>query len=293
MSNFGLLPKWFSKISPKTRTPVRTIIVFGSIGALMALIGHLDWVADLYNFGALLSYLMVNISLIILRHTDRETYRSWSVPLAFKLSVRGSQYEIPLPSLLGIIACSSIWILVVLFHPMGRLLGFSWMSIGIIIYTLHRRHIGKPLLSRDIGATIKPMTYKMNALVLLRPEEKEEACESISNSLDARFRLTLMSIISTDKWDLSLEKADEYRRLLESDLEKLASSLESSGYETKLSVQLGSLRRIVAEKATSEEYDFIVVLRGKGFKKGKRNGFEDMISFVSAVAPGKLMVVRR
>ncbi len=293
MSNFGLFPKWFSKINPKTRTPVRTIIVFGSIGALMALIGHLDWVADLYNFGALLSYLMVNISLIVLRHTDRETYRSWKVPFSFKLNMRSSQYEIPLPSFLGIIACSSIWVLVVLFHPMGRLLGFSWMAIGIIIYTLHRRHVGKPLFSRDIGITIKPMTYKMNALVLLRPEEKEEVTESISKSLDARFRLTLMSIISTDKWDLPLSKAEEYKKLLDSDLREIASILESSGFETESAVQLGSLKRIVAEAAVSEKYDFIVLLRGKAFKKGKRNGFEDMISFVSTVAPGKLMVVRR
>jgi hypothetical protein len=58
-------------------------------------------------------------------------------------------------------------------------------------------------------------------------------------------------------------------------------------------VQLGSLKRIVAEAAVSEKYDFIVLLRGKVFKKGKRNGFEDMISFVSTIAPGKLMVVRR
>ncbi|KXH75340.1 MAG: hypothetical protein AM326_09060 [Candidatus Thorarchaeota archaeon SMTZ-45] len=293
MSNFGLFPQWFSQVNPKTRTPIRTIIVFGAIGALMALIGHLDWVADLYNFGALLSYLMVNISLIVLRHTDRETYRSWKVPFSFQLNIRGTRYEIPLPSFLGIIACSSIWILVVLFHPMGRLLGFSWMGIGILIYTLHRRHIGKPFLSRDIGSMIKPMTYKMNALVLLRPEEKEEVAESISSSLDARFRLTLMSIISTDKWELSLSKADEYRRLLESDLKEIASNLESSGFETESNVQLGSLKRIVAEAAVSEKYDFIVLLRGKVFKKGKRNGFEDMISFVSTVAPGKLMVVRR
>ncbi len=293
MSNFGLFPEWFSKVNPKTRTPIRTIIVFGSIGALMALIGHLDWVADLYNFGALLSYLMVNISLIVLRHTDKDTYRSWKVPFAFRLNIRGTRYEIPLPSFLGIIACSSIWILVVLFHPMGRLLGFSWMGVGIIIYTLHRRHIGKPLLSRDIGSTIKPMAYKMNALVLLRPEEKEEVAESISTSLDPRFRLTLMSIISTDKWDLPLSKAAEYRNLLESDLKEIASSLESSGFETESNVQLGSLKRIVAETATSEKYDFIVLLRGKALKKGKRNGFEDMISFVSTVAPGKLMVVRR
>ncbi|MFW9956346.1 MAG: APC family permease [Candidatus Thorarchaeota archaeon] len=293
MSNFGLFPKWFSKVNTKTRTPVRTIIVFGSIGAIMALIGHLDWVADLYNFGALLSYLMVNISLIILRQTDRETYRSWKVPFSLRIHVKGIQYEVPLPSLLGIIACSSIWILVVLFHPMGRLLGFSWMGIGIIIYTLHRRHIGKPLLSREIGATIKPMTYKMNALVLLRPEEKKEVAESISGSLDARFHLTLMSIISTDKWDLPLSKANEYKQLLESDLQEIASNLESSGFETEFNVQLGSLKRIVADLAVSEKYDFIVLLRGKVFKKGKRNGFEDMISFVSSLAPGKLMVVRR
>lgn len=293
MSNFGLLPKWFSKVNPKTRTPVRTIIVFGSIGALLALIGHLDWVADLYNFGALLSYLMVNISLIVLRQTDRETYRSWKVPFSFRLNYKDRKYEVPLPSFLGILACSSIWLLVVLFHPMGRLLGFSWTGIGIFIYIIHRRHIGKPLMSRDIGATIKPMTYKMNALVLLRPEEKAEVAESISSSLDARFRLTLMSIISTDKWDLSLSKADEYKRLLESDLKDIALSLESSGFETESNVQLGSLKRIVAEAASSEEYDFIVLLRGKVFKKGKRNGFEDMISFVSTIAPGKLMVVRR
>jgi APA family basic amino acid/polyamine antiporter len=293
MSNFGLLPKWFSKVNIKTRTPVRTIIVFGSIGALLALIGHLDWVADLYNFGALLSYLMVNISLIVLRQTDHETYRSWKVPFSFKLNYKGRNYEIPLPSFLGMVACSSIWVLVVLFHPMGRLLGFSWTGIGIVIYVLHRRHIGMPLMSRDIGLTIKPMTYKMNALVLLRPEEKEEVAESISSSLDARFRLTLMSIISTDKWELSLSKADEYKRLLESDLREIVQSLESSGFETESNVQLGSLKRIVAEAAVSEKYDFIVLLRGKVFKKGKRNGFEDMISFVSTIAPGKLMVVRR
>ena len=293
MSNFGLLPKWFSKVNSRTRTPIRTIIVFGSIGAVMALIGNLSWVADLYNFGALLSYLMVNISLIVLRQKDKEAYRSWKVPLAIRLDINNETYEIPIPSLLGIIACSSIWLLVVIFHPMGRLLGFSWTGIGILIYVLYRRRIGKPLFSRDIGSSIKPMTYKMNALVLIRPEEKETVVDSLQSSFDARFRFTLMSVISTDKWKLPFAMADQYKALAASDLRSISAELRSSGFETKEIVHVGSPKKIVTEAAISDQFDFVIVVRGKAFKKGKREGYDDMVSLISTIAPGKLMVVRR
>jgi len=293
MSNFGLLPEWFSKVNSKTRTPVRTIIVFGSIGAILALIGQLDWVADLYNFGALLSYLMVNISLVVLRQTDKEAHRSWKVPFTITLNIKQKPYDIPLPSLLGIIACSSIWLLVVIFHPMGRLLGFSWTGIGILIYIIHRRRVGKPLFSRDIGSGIKPMTYKMNALVLIRPEEREEIADSLRSSIDTRFRLTLMSVISTDKWELPLTTADEYRKLANLDLRNISAELATSGFETRELVLIGSVEKVVTEAAISDQYDFVIVIRGKSFKKGKRESVDDMISLVSNVAPGKLMVVRR
>ncbi|MDH4212934.1 MAG: APC family permease [Candidatus Thorarchaeota archaeon] len=293
MSNFDLLPAWFSKVNSKTRTPVRTIIVFGSIGALLALIGQLDWVADLYNFGALLSYLMVNISLIVLRQTDKEAHRSWKVPFTFKLTIKQKSYDIPLPSLLGIIACSSIWLLVVIFHPIGRLLGFSWTTIGILIYAIHRRRIGKPFFSRDIGSSIKPMTYKMNALVLIRPEEREEIAESLRDSFDTRFRLTLLSVISTDKWDLPLTAAIEYKKLASLDLRNISVELTDFGFETREIVHVGSVKKVVTEAAISDQYDFVIVIRGKSFKKGKRDSIDDMISLVSSIAPGKLMVVRR
>jgi len=293
MGNFGLLPKWFSKVNSRTRTPIRTIVVFGSIGAVMALIGQLDWVADLYNFGALLSYLMVNVSLIVLRQTDTEAHRSWEVPLAIRLNINEKIYEIPIPSLVGIIACSSIWLLVIIFHPMGRLLGLSWTGIGILIYVLYRRRIGKPLFSRDIGSSIKAMTYKMNALVLIRPEEKETIVDSLQSSFDTRFRFTLMSIISTDKWKLPLAMASEYKTLASSDLRSISAELKSSGFETKEVVHVGSPRKIVTEAAISDQYDFVIVVRGKAFKKGKREGYDDMVSLISTIAPGKLMVVRR
>ncbi|MFW9907020.1 MAG: amino acid permease [Candidatus Thorarchaeota archaeon] len=293
MSNFGLLPAWFSKINVRTRTPIRTILVFGSIGALMALIGALDWVADLYNFGALLSYLMVNISLIVLRQTDRETHRSWRIPMSVKVPFRGNHYDIPLPSVIGIIACSTIWSLVIIFHPVGRILGLSWTLIGVLIYSAYRWKTGRPLLSKEIGNSILPMTYKMNAIVLIRPEEKEDVVEAIRDSLDTRFRLTLLSIIRPDQWQMTLEVARQYKELARHDLWELARELSSSGFETDIKVQLGRLNKVISLLVKDESYDFIIILREKTSKKSKRDVSDDMVSMISALSPGKLMVVRK
>jgi signal recognition particle GTPase len=137
------------------------------------------------------------------------------------------------------------------------------------------------------------MIYKMNALVLIRPEEKETIVDSLQSSFDTRFRFTLMSVISTDKWKLPLSIADQYRMLASSDLKIMSAELRSSGFDTKEAVLVGSITKVVAEAAKSDQYDFVIVVRGKAFKKGKRDAYDDMVSLVSTIAPGKLMVVRR
>ncbi len=292
MSHFGLLPKWFSKVHPKTRTPIRTIFVFGSIGATMALLGHLDWVADLYNFGALLSYLLVNISLIILRQTDKDTHRTWKVPFNLKIGYKGEKYVIPIPNLIGAFACFSIWILVVLFHPMGRLLGLTWTTVGMIVYFVYRRKQGKPFFSKDIGLTIKPAAYKINAVVFVRPEERESIVDAIAESIDTSMRLTLQSTIATDQWSLSLSAAIEYRNSIMNDLRVMAKELQKYGFETKVNVVIGPLEKTVIETVTSSDVDFAILVRRKVSKK---RAFErdNLSTAISRAAPGKLMVLRR
>jgi APA family basic amino acid/polyamine antiporter len=292
MSHFGLLPKWFSKVNSKTRTPVRSILVFGLIGATMALIGQLDWVADLYNFGALLSYLLVNISLIILRQTDRDTHRSWRVPFNLRFTRKGQTYVIPLPNVVGVAACASIWTLVILFHPIGRLLGLAWTGIGMTVYVVYRRMQGRPLFSREIGLTIKPAVYKMNALVFVRPEERETIVEAIAESLDTSLRLTLQSIVTTDYWEMPLARAIAYKSSIEEDLDSMANELSNYGFEVKTSVEIGPLQKTVVELVTSSEVDFAVLVRRKISKK---RSFErdSLNAIISIAAPGKLMLLRR
>lgn len=292
MSNFGLLPKWFSKVNRRTRTPIRAIIIFGMIGALMALIGQLDWVADLYNFGALLSYLLVNISLIILRQTDKETHRSWQVPLNIRVRYHDKKYIIPIPNVVGMVACFSIWLLVVLFHPMGRILGLTWISIGMLVYFGYRRSRKMPFFSRDIGQTIKPAIYKTNAVVFLRPEEMDSIIDTITHSLDTSYRLTLQSIVSIEHWSLPLAKVIEYQRSIQEDLASKAEELISLGYEVRVKVPIGSLSGTIISEVTSSEVDFAILIRRK-ITKRETVDRDNLHSIISTSAPGKLMLLRR
>ncbi|RLG41710.1 MAG: hypothetical protein DRO05_03275, partial [Thermoproteota archaeon] len=108
MGRYGLMPRWFYKVHRKFRTPIRTILIFGTIGALMTFMRRIEQVADVYAFGALLSYVLVNLSLIRLRRMDRDAFRPWKSPGSL---VIGGE-EVPLVGALGFAVCFVMWILV-------------------------------------------------------------------------------------------------------------------------------------------------------------------------------------
>src|SRR6266550_8825263 len=81
MSQFDLLPAWFSKVSTRFATPSRAVVVFGGVALLQTIFAFftpgqpgksaaIDVLADLYAFGATTGYLLVFISLFVLRMRD-------------------------------------------------------------------------------------------------------------------------------------------------------------------------------------------------------------------------------
>ncbi|MHA1754513.1 MAG: APC family permease [Candidatus Odinarchaeia archaeon] len=301
MSRFNLFPKWFYKTHKNFKTPYRTIIVFGLIGASMAFIGQLDLIADLYNFGALMSYLLVNICLIALRNQEPEAYRSWKIPGSISLKIKGKKIEIPLISLFGSIMCAAIWSLVILYHPEGRLLGVVWIVLGVIGFTIYRLKNKMPLLSKYTGKLIYPSGYIMNATVLIRtPEEEEAIANIIKKGLDKRFYLKLLAIL--DPKDFGL-KPDDVSSILEmeklqdevyKELGNICKLLRKSGYECLISIEIGSYYSIIEQELESEDTDQLVFIKRKTFKKDFKKELEDksLLSIISKY-PGKVTVLRR
>lgn len=300
MGRFDLLPRWFYKVHPRFKTPVRTIVVFGLIGMALALVGDLTFAADLYNYGALLSYIIVNTCLIVLRNKEPGTFRSWKVPGAIAIPFGERKIVIPVISLIGAISCTILWSLILTFHVTGRILGTAWVVIGVVGFIALRRMKHMPVLTAETGKRILPGGYMLNAVALVRtPVDEESTTAAISEALDTRFRISLLNVVDPAELGLKIDELKEYTQINEyrdkslKELQAIARKLRSKGYEVSPRVDIGNYEEIVNQEAAADKNDLVVLIRRKALKGHIEKEREDSAVAVLSKYPGKIMIVRR
>ena len=134
MSRDGLLPKSFSKVHPKYRTPYITTILTGVVVGVTSMFTSIDEMVDLTNIGTLFAFILVCIGILILRKKDPERERSFRTPL------------VPLTPILGIFSCFYLmfglpWVTWIRFA--------GWLMVGLLIYIMYGRNKSK--LNPNIG----------------------------------------------------------------------------------------------------------------------------------------------
>lgn len=122
MSRDGLLPRWFSAIHPKYRTPHRPTLIVGVVTAMVSGLTPIAEVAELVNIGTLSAFIVICSSVMILRYRRPELERSYRTPL------------VPFIPLIGI--GFSIWLIASL-PPVTWLRFLIWLGIGLVIYFLY------------------------------------------------------------------------------------------------------------------------------------------------------------
>lgn len=124
MSRDGLLPRFFSRVHPRFRTPYRPTILLGVIIAIVAGFTSLSELAELVNIGTLFAFVVVAISVIILRRTRPDLPRAFRTPL------------VPLLPIVSVAA--SLWLMLNL--PAETWVRFGvWMVIGFVVYFFYGR----------------------------------------------------------------------------------------------------------------------------------------------------------
>lgn len=119
MSNDGLVPKLFSDLHPKFRTPYKSNLFFlGFVGIFAAFVPG-DIVGDMTSIGTLFAFILVCAGVWIMRVKNPEIKRQFKTPL------------VPLVPILGILVCTAM--IIGLGWPNWVRLGI-WMAIGVIIY---------------------------------------------------------------------------------------------------------------------------------------------------------------
>lgn len=145
MSRDGLLPRFFSHVHPRFKTPHRPTILLGVIIAILAGFTSLSELAELVNIGTLFAFVVVAIGVIILRRTRPELPRSFRTPW------------VPFLPIVSVLA--SLWLMLNL--PAETWLRFGiWMVIGFVIYFLYGRSHSRLGLQQEttVGEVPRPQS---------------------------------------------------------------------------------------------------------------------------------------
>jgi APA family basic amino acid/polyamine antiporter len=145
MAGHKQLPPILSRVHPKRYTPYVAIALFGTIAALLVAPGSISALADLYAFGAMISFTVAHVCVVTLRFKMPDYERPWRTPI--NIPFRGK--SIPVLAVLGGLGTATVWVVVVFTHATGRTVGIAWMVAGVIMYVLYRRAKGYSLTKTE------------------------------------------------------------------------------------------------------------------------------------------------
>ena len=125
MSRDGLLPKIFSRVHPRFRTPAVATWIAGFLVGIPG--GSLDigTLSDLSNIGTLFAFVLVSLGVIILRYKQPERHRGFRAPGGLAAPILSVLFCVLLMAGLPILT----W-----------LRFFFWLIIGMGVYWLYSRH---------------------------------------------------------------------------------------------------------------------------------------------------------
>jgi APA family basic amino acid/polyamine antiporter len=122
MSRHGLLPPFFSKLSPRFSTPANGTLITMAFAAALGGVLPISILGELVSIGTLLAFVLVCLAVIVLRATRPEVKRPFVTPFS------------PIVPILGILVCGAM---------MAGLPGDTWIRLavwflaGLVVFALY------------------------------------------------------------------------------------------------------------------------------------------------------------
>ena len=135
MARDGLLPPVFAKLHPRFQTPYVPTILTGLVVGITSSLANIDEMVDLTNIGTLFAFLLVCLSIPILRRRDPDRKRPFRVPLgAWPLPMLGAGSCV---ALMWFLPATSWWRFV------------AWLALGLSVYASYG--YARSVLGRESG----------------------------------------------------------------------------------------------------------------------------------------------
>ncbi|HET6517211.1 MAG TPA: amino acid permease [Nitrosopumilaceae archaeon] len=136
------LPFFLSKVHSKTHTPWIAVICIMLIAMAFAFVGDIVIVANITVFAIVITFAMINLSVILLRYIEPELKRPFKVP--FNIG------KFPILPLFGLI---TTLYMAIQFDFEIIMVGFAIMGIGAVFYLFHNKQKKNEINSNDENQT--------------------------------------------------------------------------------------------------------------------------------------------
>ena len=142
MSEDGMLPPAFGRVSKRTKTPQFSIVLCGIVGGIVAGLVPLSVLGELISIGTLLAFIIVSAGVLTLRRRYPDLPRPFRVPA--------------LPLVAGTAIVSSLALMATLPGDTWIRLGV-WAALGLCVYFLYARaHSKETMGAISAGITSRP-----------------------------------------------------------------------------------------------------------------------------------------
>jgi APA family basic amino acid/polyamine antiporter len=290
MASYRQLPEVFRRLHPRLKTPWLALIVFGGIGPTIFLLsGKVDFLGNMYAFGAMLSFTIAHAAVIALRAKGPEQELEWRARPNLRL--RGVDW--PLFAILGGIGTGLAWLFVVVENPGPRYAGLAWLAAGFVFYPLYRRRLKVPLRQTTrapvpLGPALA-LEYRSILVPIVAGHESQEAVELAARLATERAgRIVLLRVVVVPL-ELPLD-ADLSEQLEEADrlLEDARSVAEPYGVRVvERVVRARHAGRAIVDEAERRGAEIVVL----GARRGDyKSIFGGTVRYVLKNAPSRVMV---
>ena len=263
MAGYRQLPETFRRLHPKLRTPWLALVVFaGFVSILTLLPGQVDFLGTMYAFGAMLSFTIAHVSIVVLRYRGRDE------ELAFRgrPNLRLAGIDWPLFALLGALGTGLAWVVVVVQTPAARYAGLAWLAIGFAGYFAYRRFVVREPLRATVRAPAAfgpalALEYR-RLLVPVIPGHPSDAAMDVACRLAAErgSRIVALNVLEVPLDQPLTEALPECEREANRELDEAAAIGDSYGVRvvTRLERARSAGPAVVAE-ASARDTEIIVL----------------------------------
>jgi len=138
------IPFTLGRLHARHSTPWIVVVLGALLAFALAATSSIRFLAGIFAFGAMLTFTIAHVSLLVLRFREPGRRPGYRVPLSIPVG-RGS---IPIPAAIGALASFAAWVSVVVLHTGALVVGGVWILGGLLLYVLYRRSQDESLTER-------------------------------------------------------------------------------------------------------------------------------------------------